>query len=149
MTRIERIRTVMAGGIPDRIPVMIHNFLMAAREAGVTMAQFRSSADIMAKTMIDACVRYDTDGILVDVDTALLASACGAVVTYPEDIAAVTKFLDLAKQQKTVPDTVREHYWSLPATAEDCLMCGHCEPNCPFGVNIRENMRQAREIFRR
>ena len=65
------------------------------------------------------------------------------------DIAAVTKFLDLAKQQKTVLDTVREHYWSLPATAEDCLMCGRCEPNCPFGVNIRENMRQAREIFRR
>ena len=90
MTRIERIRTVMAGGIPDRIPVVTHNFLMAAREAGVTMAQFRSSADVMAKTMIDACVRYDTDGILVDVDTALLASACGADVTYPEDIAAVT-----------------------------------------------------------
>ena len=81
MTRIERIRTVMAGGIPDRIPVMTHNFLMAAREAGVTMAQFRSSADIMAKTMIDACVRYDTDGILLDVDTALLASACGAEVS--------------------------------------------------------------------
>ena len=90
MTRIERIRTVMAGGIPDRIPVMTHNFLMAAREAGVTMVQFRSSADIMAKTMIDACVRYDTDGILLDVDTALLASACGAEVTYPENIAAVT-----------------------------------------------------------
>ena len=35
MTRIERIRTVMSGGIPDRIPVMTHNFLMAAREAGV------------------------------------------------------------------------------------------------------------------
>ena len=64
------------------------------------------------------------------------------------DIAAVTKFLDLAKQQRTVPDTVREHYWSLPATAEDCLMCGRCEPNCPFGVDIRANMRQAREIFR-
>lgn len=43
MTRIERIRTVLnggiPGGIPDRIPVMTHNFLMAAREAGVTMAQ--------------------------------------------------------------------------------------------------------------
>lgn len=90
MTRIERIRTVMSGKVPDRIPVMTHNFLMAAREAGVTMAQYRSSADTIAKTLIDACIKYDTDGILLDVDTALLASACGAEVTYPEDIAAVT-----------------------------------------------------------
>ena len=91
MTRIERIRTVMSGGIPDRVPVMTHNFLMAAREAGVTMEEFRSSSDVMAKTMSDAAVRYGTDGILLDVDTALLASACGADVIYPKDIAAVTK----------------------------------------------------------
>lgn len=91
MTRIERIRTVMAGGIPDRIPVMIHNFLMAAREGGVTMEEYRSSPDVIAKTMIDACVKYGTDGILLDVDTALLASACGADVIYPKDLAAVTK----------------------------------------------------------
>lgn len=65
------------------------------------------------------------------------------------DIAAVTKFLDLARQQETVPDTVMEHYWALPFTAEDCLMCGRCEPNCPFGVEIRENMKYAREVFRR
>ncbi len=91
MTRIERIQTVMAGGIPDRVPVMTHNFLMAAREAGVTMAQYRSSADVIANTLIQACQRYDTDGILLDVDTALLASACGGDVIYPENLAAVPK----------------------------------------------------------
>ena len=90
MTRIDRVKTALAGGVPDRIPVILHNFLVAAREAGVTMAQFRSSADIIAKTFIDACIKYDTDGILTDVDTALLASACGADVMYPENIAAVT-----------------------------------------------------------
>lgn len=47
------------------------------------------------------------------------------------DIAAVTKFLDLATQQPTVPETVAQHYWSLSATADNCLMCGRCEPNCP------------------
>lgn len=65
------------------------------------------------------------------------------------DIAAVTKFLDLATQQETVPDTVMEHYLALSATADDCLMCGRCEPNCPFGVNIRENMKKARAVFKR
>lgn len=63
------------------------------------------------------------------------------------DIAAVTKFLDLAAQQDFVPETVAQHYWSLSATADDCLMCGKCEPNCPFGVKIRDNMARARTMF--
>ena len=63
------------------------------------------------------------------------------------DIAAVTKFLDLAAQQDSVPETVVQHYWSLSATADDCLMCGRCEPNCPFGVKVRDNMARAREMF--
>ena len=63
------------------------------------------------------------------------------------DIAAVTKFLELAAQQDTVPETVAQHYWSLSATADDCLMCGSCEPNCPFGVKIRDNMARARKMF--
>ena len=100
MSRIERIQTYLTGAVPDRIPVMTHNFLMAAREAGVTMAQYRESADVIAKCLIDACRTYETDGILVDVDTALLSSACGALVVYPEDIAAVT----LDKQSRSIPE---------------------------------------------
>lgn len=65
------------------------------------------------------------------------------------DIAAVTKFLDLASSQPEVPETVMQHYWLLNATAADCLMCGRCEPNCPFGVKVRENMKKARELFAR
>ncbi len=63
------------------------------------------------------------------------------------DIAAVTKYLDLALQQDTVPDSVRQHYLSLQANASDCIMCGTCEPNCPFGVNVRENMEKAQNVF--
>lgn len=107
MTRIERIRTVMSGGIPDRVPVMTHNFLMAAREAGVTMQQYRSSADVIAKTLIGACIKYDTDGILLDVDTALLASACGADVIYPENIAAVTKDFQPRSIEQIIDDLAK------------------------------------------
>ena len=102
MTRIERISTVISGGVPDRIPVMTHNFLMAAREAGVTMEQYRSSAEVIARCLIGAFQTYDTDGILLDVDTALLASACGAEVAYPEDIAAVT----LDKQPRSIEQLI-------------------------------------------
>lgn len=91
MQRIERVRTVLAGGVPDRIPVMAHNFMMAVREAGITQKEFRENPEAMARTMSAAAEKYDLDGVLLDVDTALLASACGADVAYPEDSPAVTK----------------------------------------------------------
>ncbi len=63
------------------------------------------------------------------------------------DIAAVTKFLDIAKEQKEVPETVLQHYKTLSKNASDCIMCGQCEPNCPFGVQIRDNMKEAQGLF--
>ncbi|MDD3347120.1 aldo/keto reductase [Oscillibacter sp.] len=74
---------------------------------------------------------------------------CGHCAPCPVgiDVAAVTKFLNLAKAQGSVPETVREHYAALPSTASACVACGACENRCPFGVAVRENMAQARAIF--
>ena len=63
------------------------------------------------------------------------------------DVAAVTKFLNLAKAQGQIPETVREHYEVLPHHAGECIRCGACESRCPFGVEIMENMTEARRIF--
>ena len=63
------------------------------------------------------------------------------------DIASVTKYLHLAQAQGKLPETVREHYAVLEHHAGDCIQCGACEKRCPFGVSIRENMKQAAEIF--
>lgn len=63
------------------------------------------------------------------------------------DVASVTKFLNLAKAQGGVPETVREHYAVLPHHAGECIQCGACETRCPFGVSIRENMKQAAKVF--
>ena len=63
------------------------------------------------------------------------------------DVASVTKFLNLAKAQGSVPETVREHYEVLPHHAGECIRCGACETRCPFGVPIMENMKQAAEVF--
>ena len=63
------------------------------------------------------------------------------------DVASVTKFLNLAKAQGEVPETVREHYGALKATAEACVACRACEKRCPFGVRIVDNMREALSIF--
>ena len=63
------------------------------------------------------------------------------------DIASVTKFLNLAQSADGLPETVREHYRALSAHAGDCVQCGACEKRCPFGVSIRENMREAVRVF--
>lgn len=107
MTGKERMKAVLDMQIPDRIPVMMHNFQTCAREAGLTMAEYRSSADNMSTAMIRSCIKYDLDAILLDVDTALLASACGADVRYPEDIAAVTEDVQPRSMEQLIEDLAK------------------------------------------
>ena len=74
---------------------------------------------------------------------------CGHCAPCPKgiDVATVTKFLNLAKAQDAVPETVREHYASLTARGGDCIACGACEKRCPFGVSVIKNMSEAKKIF--
>ena len=91
MSRVEQVSRAFAGEPMASIPVMAHNFLMAVREAGFTQKQYREDPDVMFKVMTEATLKYDLDGVLLDVDTALLADACGAKVTFPDDLAAVAE----------------------------------------------------------
>ena len=50
----ERITRALRGEWPDRVPVMLHNFMMAAREAGFTMSRFRSDPEVIASSFIQA-----------------------------------------------------------------------------------------------
>lgn len=74
---------------------------------------------------------------------------CGHCAPCPKgiDVATVTKFLNLARAQGMVPETVREHYAALAHHAGACVSCGACEKRCPFHVPAVENMRQAAALF--
>jgi predicted aldo/keto reductase-like oxidoreductase len=61
------------------------------------------------------------------------------------DIAAVTKYLDIAKINGS--DTIRAHYNALSAHGSDCIECGNCEKECPFDIKVVENMREAMRVF--
>lgn len=63
------------------------------------------------------------------------------------DIASVNKYYNLTVAQGEVPETVREHYKSLSHHASECIRCGRCEKNCPFGVDIIGHMERAAERF--
>lgn len=91
MNGYERIKSALAGDWPDRRPIMLHNFMVAAREAGFTMKQYCTNPEIAAKSHICAVEKYGLDGILWDIDTAVLASAVGVQVDFPEHEPGRTK----------------------------------------------------------
>ena len=125
---------------------MLHNFMMAAREAEITMHQFREDPRSIARCLGAAAERYDVDGIVVDVDTATLAGAVGVPVDFPEDIPARTRGACLSSI-KAVSDLdpvdisrdPRVQIW-LEAVSllvrdygEEFLIRGNCD-QCPFAL---------------
>jgi predicted aldo/keto reductase-like oxidoreductase len=63
------------------------------------------------------------------------------------DIAAVHKYLDIARLDKTnIPPSVKSHYQSL--NTAPCVECGQCEKRCPFGVEIIKHVKEAAELLR-
>lgn len=65
------------------------------------------------------------------------------------DIASVNKYLDLALVQEGLPETLKNHYELLEHRASECIECGSCMKNCPFGVDVIAKMKQAVKLFGR
>jgi len=84
----QRITAAIKGVMPDKRPVMLHNFRLAAREAGYTMKQFRESPKVIADSYIQSVDRYGYDGVFVDIDTVTLAGVMGVPIDMPEDAPA-------------------------------------------------------------
>ncbi len=84
MNGYERIMAALNGEPTDKIPIMLHNFMVAAEEIGITMSQFREDPKLIAKAFIHSVEKYQTDGILVDLDTVTLAGSLGVIVDFPE-----------------------------------------------------------------
>ena len=78
MNAYERVQAVIEGRIPDRVPVCLHNFLLASHEADVRMEQYRTDPEAIARVHLQAVEEYGHDCILLDLDTTLLAEAMGA-----------------------------------------------------------------------
>lgn len=112
MNGYQRIAAALSGKTTDATPVMLHNFMLAAREAGLTMREFRSDPHQIARAFRESVERYGYDGILVDIDTATLAAAVGVPVAYPDDEPAVcrgARLVNLSGLDELPPPDVGEN----------------------------------------
>ncbi|MFQ5614250.1 MAG: uroporphyrinogen decarboxylase family protein [Anaerolineae bacterium] len=113
MNSIERTWTVLRGGIPDRVPVDLHNFMMTAHASGLSFPEFFQDGEAMAEGQIQAWREFGHDVLLVENGTAALAEACGCEVEYLTDSApvvhgpAIESLDDLDKLE--VPDPHQAH----------------------------------------
>ena len=76
---------MLEGGIPDRVPVCLLNFMPAAAMAGMSMREYCTDGEAMAEAHIAAWERYGHDMIDLENGVAALASAVGCTVGFEED----------------------------------------------------------------
>lgn len=87
MNSLERTLTTLAGGIPDRVPVSLHNFLMAARVAGIPLSECLQSGDRLAEAQLAAWRLFGHDMLLVESGTTCMAQALGCGVHFDDAVA--------------------------------------------------------------
>jgi uroporphyrinogen decarboxylase len=88
MTSLERIGTVLSGGIPDRVPAAPLVCGASRRVYGTTYAEWSQDGELAAKCMLQAHELIGFDGILGLVDLSVEAADFGQEMIYPiEDTA--------------------------------------------------------------
>ena len=82
MSSLERVNAVLAGVIPDRVPVHLNSFMMSAYASGLSFREYFQSSDAMAEGALKAWREYGHDLIILENGTVSLAEACGCEIEY-------------------------------------------------------------------
>jgi uroporphyrinogen decarboxylase len=85
MTSLERTLAVLNHQIPDRVPVALHNFLMACRMAGGDFGATLRSGEILAEAELAAWREFGHDVIMHENGVCAEAEALGCGIHYPAD----------------------------------------------------------------
>lgn len=85
MTSLERCMIVFQGGIPDRVPVCLENFMQAASYAGYPVKEYCLNGEKMADAHITTWEHFRHDMIDLENGVTALAQAVGCGVDFYED----------------------------------------------------------------
>jgi len=95
MTPLERVDTVLQGGIPDRVPAAPLICGASRRVYGCTYSEWSQDSELMAKSMIQAQELIGFDCILGLVDVSVEAADLGQKVLFPIEDTAHPDYNDL------------------------------------------------------
>ena len=85
MTSLERTLAVLDHKVPDRVPVALHNFLMACRMAGGDFGTTLRSGEMLAEAELAAWRAFGHDVIMHENGVCAEAEALGCGIHYPAD----------------------------------------------------------------
>ncbi len=108
MTSLERTLAVLDHLIPDRVPVGLHNFLMALRMIGADFSAGARSAETLAEAQLAAWREFGHDVIMHENGVCAEAEALGCGILYQPDLPphvaepVIKSFDDI--DRLTVPD---------------------------------------------
>jgi MtaA/CmuA family methyltransferase len=84
MSPLERVGATIALHEPDRVPVVLHDFQVAAAASGLTMSEVYRDGALLADAMIAAWREFGHDVIDLELGTHCNAEACGVEARYRE-----------------------------------------------------------------
>jgi MtaA/CmuA family methyltransferase len=87
MTSLERVATVLDGRVPDRVPVGLHNFLMASQATGADLGDVLRDGEALAEAQLAAWHEFGHDLIMHENGVHAEAEALGCGVLYQPGIA--------------------------------------------------------------
>jgi len=135
-------------------PVQCLHYCLTRPAVASVMVGVSNRSQILAATAYSTSSNKEKDysEVLANVPKSSFSGHCMycghcAPCSKKIDIASVNKYLDLALIQEDVPETLKNHYTLLEHQASECIECGLCMKNCPFGVDIINKMKQAVKLF--
>ena len=85
MTALERTLAVLNHQVPDRVPVGLHNFLMACRMSGADFRETLRSGEMLAEAELAAWREFGHDVIMHENGVCAEAEALGCGILYQSD----------------------------------------------------------------
>ena len=71
---------------------------------------------------------------------------CGYCAPCPQGINIPSNFLFVNYLRRYgLASWAKDRYWSMKATAQDCIKCGLCESRCPYNLPIRSMLEKVAE----
>ena len=111
MTSLERVTAVLDHRLPDRVPVALHNYLLACRMAKADFSQILRDGEALAEAQLAAWREFGHDVIMHENGIHAEAEAMGCAVLYQAGIAphverpVVTTPSDIDQLRVPEPDT--------------------------------------------